>query len=186
MKAKRFLLAILLGFFQSCLNKEQSSEIQIPENISWSEHVAPIVFVNCTPCHRPGESGPFSLISYADALKKAAKIRFVTQSGYMPPWPADAKYTHFVGERVLNDSEKSIIKVWVDKGMPRGDSLKEPKAPEFYKGSYFGKPDLVVRAKEVVKIKGNGSDVFLIMKFPYELDKDTLADFVEQSAHSTT
>ncbi len=158
MKAFCFLLiAALSGLFISCQNTEE----QIPETVTWSGEVAKILYSNCTPCHREGESGPFPLLSYADAVKKAAKIRFVTQSGYMPPWPADASYTHFVGERVLSSSEKKIIKVWVDQGMPRGDSLKEPRPPEYYKGSYFGKPDLVIRAKEAVKIKGNGADLGL-------------------------
>ncbi len=180
MKAFCFLLiAALSGLFISCQNTEE----QIPETVTWSGEVAKILYSNCTPCHREGESGPFPLLSYADAVKKAAKIRFVTQSGYMPPWPADASYTHFVGERVLSSSEKKIIKVWVDQGMPRGDSLKEPRPPEYYKGSYFGKPDLVIRAKEAVKIKGNGADLFLIMKFPYELERDTLVDLVEFVPH---
>jgi len=180
MKAFCFLLiAALPVLFLSCQNTEE----KIPETVTWSADVAPILFTNCTPCHREGESGPFTLLSYADAVKKAAKIRFVTQSGYMPPWPADASYTHFVGERVLSAVEKAILKAWVDQGMPRGDSLKEPKPPEYYKGSYFGKPDLVIRAKEAVKIKGNGADLFLIMKFPYELERDTLVDLVEFVPH---
>ena len=31
--------------------------------------VAPIIFKNCTPCHRPGESGPFELMNYDDVKK---------------------------------------------------------------------------------------------------------------------
>lgn len=180
MKATRFFLLMLVsGIFLNCQRTEEESTSTIPETVTWAEHIAPLVFHNCTPCHREGESGPFPLMSYSDAFKKAAKIRFVTQSGYMPPWPADASYSHFVGERVLSTPEKTIIKAWVDRGMPRGDALKEPKAPVFYRGSFFGKPDLVVRAKEFVQIKGNGRDVFLIMKFPYEIEKDTLVDLVE-------
>ena len=97
----------------------------------------------------------------------------------MPPWPADASYSHFIGEKVLTEKEISFIKTWVDNGMQRGDSTLEPKAPEFYKGSYFGKPDLVISAQQAIAIKGNGTDVFLIMKFPYEIERDTLIDFVE-------
>lgn len=165
-----------LFFFQSC---NPSPGKKSDENITWSKNIAPIVFKNCTPCHRPGESGPFDLLSYSDAVKKAKLIKFVTQTHYMPPWPADATYSHFIGEKVLTGKEISDIKIWVDTKMPRGDSLTEPKAPEFYKGSYFGKPDLVIRARQAVSIKGNGTDVFLIMKYPYEIEKDTLIDFVE-------
>ncbi len=178
-----FFFLLVSGMVLNCQRAEEQEKTPIPENVTWSEHIAPIVFVNCTPCHREGESGPFSLLSYKDAVKKAAKIRYVTQSGYMPPWPADPNYSHFVGERVLSYQDKILIKNWVDKGMPRGDSLQEPNPPNFYKGSYFGKPDLVIRAKELVKIKGSGSDLFLIMKFPYAIEKDTLVDLVEFVPH---
>lgn len=97
----------------------------------------------------------------------------------MPPWPADASYSHFIGERVLTESEISTIKNWVEKDTPRGDSLKEPSAPSFYKGSYFGKPDLVIYPQQAVTIKGNGTDVFLIQKFPFQLERDTIVEAVE-------
>ncbi|MCW3076772.1 MAG: hypothetical protein JWO32_1381 [Bacteroidetes bacterium] len=147
--------------------------------ISWSKNIASVIFKNCTPCHRPGESGSFDLLTYDDARKKSKLIKFVTQSGYMPPWPADPAYSHFIGEKILTNEEKELIKKWVDEGYQRGDSLNEPKKPSFFKGSYFGKPDLVIKPQQKVAIKGNGDDIFLIMKYPYQLEKDTLVDFVE-------
>lgn len=170
--------SLVLFCFVACNNVEQES---LPEmnDISWSKQIAPIIFNNCTPCHRTGESGAFNLLRYADAVKKAKLIKFVTQTGYMPPWPADAEYTHFIDEKVLSQKEKTLLKMWIENNCPRGDSLNEPAVPEFYKGSYFGKPDLVIKAQKAVKIKGNGTDVFLIMKFPYTIEKDTLIDFVE-------
>jgi hypothetical protein len=170
-----FFAAVFVLF--SCKNED------VPEPTdnqpTWSHNIAPVIYKNCTPCHRPGESGAFNLCNYNDAIKKARLIKFVTQTGYMPPWPADASYTHFVGEKVLSENETTLIKLWVDNNCPRGDSLKEPAVPVFYKGSYFGKPDLVIKPQTPVSIKGNGTDVFLIMKFPYQVEKDTLIDFVE-------
>lgn len=180
MKQHLFRIALCTLLF-SC-GREVTDNAPV-KSVTWSEHIAPIVFKNCTPCHRPGESGSFDLLSYADAVKRAKLIRFVTQTGYMPPWPADATYTHFIGEKVLSAAEQELIRSWVELGTPRGDSLKEPKAPEFYKGSYFGKPDLVIRAQRPVQVRGNGSDAFLIMKYPYEIDKDTLVDVVEFVPH---
>lgn len=174
-----FVILGVLIFLFSCAERDQEEK----RAVTWSEHVAPIVYANCTPCHRPGQSGSFNLLSYLDAVKKAKLIKFVTQTGYMPPWPADASYTHFIGERVLNASDITIIKHWVDQGMPRGDSLKEPAAPQFYSGSYFRRPDLVIKPREAVVIKGNGTDVFLIMKYPYQIEKDTIIDFVEFVPH---
>ena len=182
------VIALVYIMMFSC--KETSTETNqaaegstTSDEVTWSSHIAPIIFKNCSPCHRPGQSGPFHLLSFQDAVKKAKLIKFVTQTGYMPPWPADAGYTHFIGERVLSTVEKELIKEWVNNGCIRGDSLTEMKAPSFNNLSFFGKPDLVVRAGEVVRIKGNGADAFLIVKFPYQLDKDTIADFFEFVPH---
>ena len=46
--------------------------------VTFSEHVAPIVFANCTSCHRPGEAAPFSLMSYRDARPLAKAIASAT------------------------------------------------------------------------------------------------------------
>ena len=166
-------------FFSCTTNQTKEEVVLSDEKITWGKNVAPIIFKNCTPCHRPGESGPFNLLSYSDAVKKAKLIKFVTQTNYMPPWPADASYTHFIGERVLTNKEKEILKNWVDNNCLRGDSLTEPNAPSFYTGSYFGKPDLVIKPQKSYSITGNGTDAFLIMKFPYQIEKDTIVDFVE-------
>jgi len=101
----------------------------------------------------------------------------------MPPWPADPGYSHFTGERYLSDKQINLIGTWVKQGTLRGDSSLEPKAREFYQGSYFGKPDLVIRSPKPIQIKGNGTDAFMILKFPYEIEKDTLVDFVEFVPH---
>ena len=39
--------------------------------VTFTEHIAPIVFQNCTVCHRPGEIGPFSLLNYRDVASTA-------------------------------------------------------------------------------------------------------------------
>lgn len=177
---KIVFICLLLNSCTNTSNRNSKAE----DGITWSKDIAHIIYKNCTPCHRPGESGSFNLLTYHDAVKKAKLIKFVTQTRYMPPWPADATYSHFVGERVLSNNEIENIKTWVENGNPRGDSLQEPKAPFFYKGSYFRKPDLVIRAPKPIQIKGNGTDAFLILKFPYQLSKDTLLDFVEFVPHN--
>src|ERR1700744_2443787 len=97
-----FLFVALTAFLPE---KRPASAPKAPGPVTWSRHIAPIIFKNCTPCHRPGESGPFNLLSYADAVKKAKLIKFVTQTRYMPPWPADPAYSHFIGENVLTPAE---------------------------------------------------------------------------------
>lgn len=178
MRLRSGLLLIVSIIFSFC-NPEKNEEIAISSEVTWSQDIAPIIFKNCTPCHRTGESGPFTLLNYYDAVKNANKIKFVTGAKFMPPWPADPAYSHFADERFLSDSAIALIKKWVDDKMPRGDSAKEPVAPTFYEGSFFGKPDMVLKMPKPVEIKGNGTDVFLMIKFPFELTEDKQVQYIE-------
>ena len=41
------------------------------EPVTFNKHIAPLMFHYCSPCHRPGEAAPFSLLTYADVRKHA-------------------------------------------------------------------------------------------------------------------
>lgn len=177
----RYCYIALAIFLLACSNEHTIDKKE--HFATWTNGIANIIFTNCTPCHRPNQSGPFNLLSYNDAVKKAKLIKFVTETGYMPPWPADESYTHFVGERVLADSIKNMIKQWVEQGCKYGDSSLKPQPPAFNNFSFYRKPDLVIKAQQPVSIKGNGTDAFYILKFPYEIPHDTIVDFVEFVPH---
>ena len=61
-----------------------------PSAPTYTKDVAPILFKNCTSCHRPGEIAPMSLLTYDDARPHAKAIRDEVSEGHMPPWHADA------------------------------------------------------------------------------------------------
>lgn len=148
-------------------------------HITFSEHIAPLIHSNCTPCHRPRSVAPFSLISYQDVLRKAKTIKLVTGIRLMPPWPADKTYSRFVGEKGLTDAQIAMIAEWVDNGCPVGDSTKIPEPPSYPEGSFLGKPDMVIKMPMPYFIKGDNKDKFLLMKFPYELPRDTFIRVIE-------
>lgn len=175
---KKIVALILLLSFVSC-NTEEKKEIELSKAITFADDIAPIIFKNCTPCHRPGEVGPFPLTSYTEVKRNSNRIKFAVTTRYMPPWPADPTYSHFAGERVLTDSEIVLIKSWIENKMPRGDSTKEPPCPNYFTGSFFGKPDLTIKMKDAVTIKGNGTDQFLVVKLPYEIERDTFIQTIE-------
>jgi hypothetical protein len=150
----------------------------IKANPTFSEDIAPIVFTNCAPCHRPGEAGPFSLLTYDDVKNKAKTIAAVTQARYMPPWPADPSYSHFLRERVLTDEQITLIKNWVANGAPAGDPSKLPPPPQFPPSSY-GKPDLVVKMREPLRIPGDNKDRFMVIKIPYEIPEERFVRAIE-------
>src|SRR5215211_4203950 len=89
-----------------------------PQQVTFSETVAPIIYQNCVTCHRPGEAAPFSLISYEDMKKRGPLIASVTKSRYMPPWHATHGFGEFKEERRLSDDQIATIAAWVAQGMP--------------------------------------------------------------------
>src|SRR5947207_2974814 len=56
---------------------------------TFARDVAPILYKNCTTCHRPGGQGPFTLLDYDTAVVKKEDIRDAVSSGFMPPWHAE-------------------------------------------------------------------------------------------------
>lgn len=182
----RFIFCLLtMALFCSCGSdeKEVRDEKNPSGEITWAPHIAPLIYKNCSPCHRPGEAGPFTLLSYNDVVKNANRIKFAVTTRFMPPWPADPSYSHFIGERVLTQEEIATIKTWIENKMPFGDSARLPAPPQFYTGSFFGKPDLVVKMQEPVKLEGNGQDNFMVIKLPYEIARDTFVRAIEFVPH---
>src|SRR3954454_19157233 len=126
--------------------------------VNFTEHVAPIVFANCSSCHRPGEVGPFSLLTYNDVKKKAKLIQQVTEAHSMPPWHPAPGHGEFRNARRLTDTQVSTIKRWVESGSAEGDAKKLPKLPEFTDGWQLGKPDLIVSMDKVYSVPATGRD----------------------------
>ncbi|MGO9255006.1 MAG: tetratricopeptide repeat protein [Bryobacteraceae bacterium] len=122
--------------------------------------IAPILLAQCAPCHRPGEAGPFSLLTYQDARKRAAQIARVTESGYMPPWLPAQGYGDFANERRLTDAQIETIRNWVQAGAPEGSASDSPPAPVFTPGWQLGPPDLVIAATRPFTVPADGPDVF--------------------------
>jgi len=162
-------------FFICCLSLSQTNDI------TFSEHISPIIYNNCTECHRPGESGPMTFTSYAEVASMAEMIKEVTQTGYMPPWPPTPNYTphSLLGERALTDEEKEIISQWVDQGYPQGDISLEAEIPVFPEGSAIGEPDYVFEMSEEYFIEGNNLDDYRVFVFPTNFTEDTYIKAIE-------
>lgn len=99
--------------------------------MNWAENIAPILFDHCTKCHHPGGIGPSSFMTYQEAANNSASILSAIMDGYMPPWPANPNYRHFLNENVLSDVEKSSIENWVVNGTPAGDLSLAPASPVY-------------------------------------------------------
>ncbi len=138
---------------------------------TFSEHIAPIVFNSCTTCHRPGQVGPFSLMTYKQVRRHARTIRRVTKSRFMPPWHPVSGHGEFVGENRLAQAEIDLIGRWVAAGMPEGDTSKLPPMPKFVDGWALGKPDLVVKMSKGFTVPAGGRDIYRNFAIPISLDE---------------
>lgn len=124
---------------------------------TFTKDVAPILYKNCTTCHRPGEIAPMSLLTYEDARPYAKAIRDEIGEGHMPPWHADAPPGTFENERRLSDEDKKTILDWIAGGAPRGNPKDQPPQPQYTDGWQIGKPDVVFEMQEDYKIPAKGT-----------------------------
>ena len=157
----------------------QGSDSAVTRAVTFSEHIAPIVFENCASCHRPNEAAPFSLMNYRDVQKRGELILTVIEDRYMPPWHAHSKDYEFQGHRGLSEEQVALIGQWVDSGMAEGDSSKTPELPKFTIGWQLGKPDLVVQMKEGFRLYAEGPDIYRNFVIPLDLDEDKWVQAIE-------
>ena len=150
----------------------------VPARVTFTEHVAPVLYNNCTICHRPGGSAHFSLVSYEDARKYGDANAYVAQQRIMPPWPADPHYTEFVGQRVLSDHDIALLDKWAKDGMLQGPAEKMPPLPSYPVGSQIGTPDMRIPVQPYA-LAGESPDKFLLVKVPFELPSDTFESLIE-------
>ncbi|NOY00040.1 MAG: hypothetical protein GXP30_09955, partial [Verrucomicrobia bacterium] len=130
------------------------------QEITFTEHIAPIVYSRCVSCHREGESAPFQLIEYADAKRRARTIVKVVNKRYMPPWHAVDGDVKFHGDRRLSESQIELINRWVKQGMPEGDKKLLPQRPSFPSAWPLGEPDLILEMDEAYEVKAEGPDIY--------------------------
>lgn len=152
------------------------------QKVTFYNQIAPIIRKNCTPCHRPGEAGPFSLITYQDVVKRGSFIKKVVMSGYMPPWKPDNSYRDFHNDRSLSPEQKELIIGWIDNKMPEGSAKKNKNEPEieYIAGTqYHRKPDTVLKVSKPFLVKGDNSERFIVFKIPFDLGKEHNVESVE-------
>ncbi|MGO9709530.1 MAG: tetratricopeptide repeat protein [Polyangiaceae bacterium] len=127
---------------------------------TFTRDIAPLVLAKCAPCHRPGEAGPFSLLTYEDVLRRANQIRNVTGRRFMPPWKPAHGYATFKGDRSLTQEQIDLLARWIDTGAPLGDPKNLPPPPKWPTGWQLGEPDVVVQLPEAYTLHAEGRDVY--------------------------
>src|SRR5947207_10210059 len=142
----------LAGFFGTFAPAAASA--QAP---TFSKDVAPILYKNCTNCHRPGEIGPMPLVTYKDARPWAKSIATRVANGTMPPWHADPSHGQFLNDRSLKAADRDALLKWANGGAPEGKPTDLPAVPKFVEGWQMGQPDAVFTMQEDYPIPASGT-----------------------------
>src|SRR5690606_16613868 len=101
-----------------------ASSKPVAKDLTFHEHIRPLMAKHCQYCHQPGTTAPFSLIIYDDVAGNAEMIAEVVAEQRMPPWYASPKHGEFLNERVLDRHDRNAIVEWVRAGAPEGDPTK--------------------------------------------------------------
>jgi hypothetical protein len=146
---------------------------------TFAKDVAPILYNNCTSCHRAGEMAPMSLITYDEVRPWARSIRENVRNGVMPPWHVDAPAGKFVNDRRLTDDEKDTIVRWVNGGSPKGNLADLPPVPEYQRGWSIGTPDAIVRMATPFRVPSEGEVEYQYFEAPTNLTEDRWVQAME-------
>jgi len=147
--------------------------------VTFNKDVAPLVFAHCAGCHRPGQSGPFALLSYADVKKRAKQIAEITAKRYMPPWLPEGAQHEFLGDRRLSNHEIRLFGEWFENGAPEGSAADLPARPDWVEGWQLGQPDLIVKMPKVFRLPAEGRDVYRNFVIPASLGQAKYVRAVE-------
>jgi len=174
---KPHLLSLVLPLLTTAICAQLTAASLPP--VTFNKQIAPIIYNNCSSCHRPGEAAPFSLLSYQDVAKRGKLIAAVTKSQYMPPWKAEKTSIEFADERRLKDSEIALLDRWVKDGMPEGSAADAPPAPKFASGWKLGEPDMVIEVPAAFKVPADGPDIYRNIGLPLGLTEDKWLTAIE-------
>src|SRR6266849_228045 len=164
-------LAIVSGGQTLAQQKPTTHSTEPQSQVTFNHDIAPILYRTCARCHRPGEAGPFSLLTYADAKSHALQIAAVTKTRFMPPWLPEDGDLKFADELRLSEDEIARIQTWVEQGALEGNPKDLPAKPTFVEGWQLGKPDVVVKAEKAYALPASGSDNYWNFVFRTPVDR---------------
>ena len=86
--------------------------------VTYTEHIKPIMDTYCRVCHTSGAIGQVTLEDYESVVSYAKMIKFVTDTDYMPPWKANGDNLKITPK--LSTEEKKRIEQWIQMDFAQG------------------------------------------------------------------
>jgi mono/diheme cytochrome c family protein len=172
MSSKTFLLG-------ACLAGSVAMASDAGSVPTYSRDIAPILQQHCQVCHRPGEAGPFSMLTYEQTRPWAMAMKEAVVTKKMPPWFADPHYGKFSNANALTEKQIRTIADWADAKAPKGDAKDMPPAATFVEGWQIGKPDIVFQLPVPFDVPESGVVDYQHIIVPTGFTKDTWVQAAE-------
>ena len=169
-------VALLLGSFERQAmagGQEQPTGV-----VTFHKDALPILQKNCQSCHRPGQIGPMSLMSYKEARPWTKAIKAAVLQKKMPPWFADPKYGHFNNDRSLKPAEIETLVAWADTGALEGDPKDAPAPIQWAADGWQIQPDVTVDLP-AYQVPARGVKEWEQLALPAPFKEDTWVTSVE-------
>lgn len=162
---RNFCLAVLVS---------AAGAVAAESPVTFHKDVEPVLQKHCQGCHRPGEIGPMSFMTYEAARPWAKAIKQSASSGKMPPWHAAPGTPHkFANDRSLSPRELQVLRAWADTGAQKGSPADAPRPVSFTDGWSISKPDLILKPEKSFPIPAQGTVEYTYYIVPQKFEKDT-------------
>jgi hypothetical protein len=149
------------------------------KDVTFYKDALPILENNCQGCHRPGEPGPMSFMTYDSTRPWAKAIKQAVASKKMPPWFADPAHGKFSNDRSLSEADVKTLVSWVDDGAKAGNPKDAPKPVAFTEGWVIGQPDKVFAIPTPIAVPTSGTIDYQYVIMHSDLTEDKYVQFAE-------
>lgn len=139
--------------------------------VTYHADVEPILQRRCQLCHRPGEIGPVSLMTYAEVRPLAKAMRQAVTSKRMPPWN-EAQGGPFANHPELTEAERVTVEAWVDSGAKEGKRRDGPPPAHWSPGWSMPRPGMVLTAPVAFAVPSKGEVENQVLILPSYLLED--------------
>ena len=154
--------------------------VKLDYEVTFAEHVAPLLQKHCQECHHENTTAPFSLLTYEDATSHAEMIGEVVRERRMPPSYSTSEHGPFENRREMTEEEIAQLVTWVGSDMKFGERAKLPAPLEFSDSKWrIDEPDLVVKVKRPIELPAQGYIPYKYAILPYTFQEDTWVQQIE-------
>jgi len=143
--------------------------------VTFHRDVLPFLRARCQRCHSPEQAGPFSLLTYDDAVEWIDLGLEEIDARRMPPAQIESDLDFRV-TKPPTAAEVAMLRAWVAAGKPEGDPAETPKLEPLPDYSAFeedlGPPDIVLEQTPPTQLGAHGNDVYRNVIFPLNRAED--------------